>query len=114
MARRIPGRLLPHRNLVVIEPYLGGGANGRSFGPANTITRAQISDKTSLVRDQYDKEVTSATTLYFETNELSMHPPVESRVTIWAGTAHERVTHIVAVSRYEHPSVADFLEVKLE
>lgn len=113
MGRRIPRKLLPHHNLVVVEPYLGGGANGRSFGPAETVEWSQIDDKTVLVRDQYDKETVSSTTVYFETDALSTLPPLESRVTVWQGLPGERDTHIVAISRRMHPRIADFLEVRL-
>lgn len=113
MGRRIPGKLLPHRGLVIVEPYLGGGANGRAYGPPITITRAQINDETAKTGDQYDAETIATATVYFETRELSAPLPPESRVTIWAGTPHERTASVESCARKQHPRIADFLEVKL-
>ncbi|MHA3724323.1 hypothetical protein ACXR2T_10630 [Leucobacter sp. HY1910] len=114
MGKRIPGKLLPHRDLVTVEPYLGGGANGRHYGPPVTVRRALIVDADQLVRDQYDAEVSSGTTLYFERHELAELPSPETRVTVRAGTADERVTHVIRCARYDHPRIADLLEVSLE
>lgn len=113
MAKRIPGKLLPHRRLVVVEPYEGGGADGRSYGAAETVDRSLIIDTDVLVRDQYDAEVNSSTTIYFERSELSALPTPETRVTVRAGTADERETHVIRCDRYEHPRIADLLEVRL-
>lgn len=111
--RRIPGRLLPHRRLVIIEPYLGGGANGRAYGPPVTIARALIVDTDEVVRDQYDAEVIVSTSVYFERTTLDDLPTPETRVTVRAGTPDERIAYVVRCSRYEHPSITDLLEVKL-
>ncbi|WP_449281251.1 hypothetical protein [Leucobacter sp.] len=113
MGRRIPGKLLPHRRLVVVEPYLGGGADGRSYGAPVTIRRALIIDSDELVRDQYDVEVIASTTVYLERAELAEIPTPETRVTVRAGTADERTVHVIRCDRYEHPSIADLLEVRL-
>lgn len=113
MGRRIPGKLLPHRGLVIVEPYLGGGANGRSYGPPVTIRRAQIDDSVEKTGDQYDAETVGPATVYFETRETGELLPPESRVTIWAGTPFERTGTVESCGRSEHPQIADFLEVKL-
>lgn len=114
MARRLPNKLLPHRRLVTVEPYLGGGANGRSYGTAETVERALIIDSDVLVHDQYDAEVNSSTTIYLERSELTTLPTPETRVTVRAGTPDERVSHVIRCDRYEHPRIADLLEVRLE
>lgn len=113
MGRRIPGKLLPHRRLVHVEPYLGGGANGRSYGAPEVVERALIVDSDVLVRDQYDAEVNSATTIYFERSEVSEIPTPETRITVRAGTPDQRVSHVIRCDRYEHPKIADLLEVRL-
>ncbi|UOQ58099.1 hypothetical protein MUN78_04435 [Leucobacter allii] len=105
--------LLPHRGLVVVEPYLGGAANRRIFGPPATIERALIVDSDELVRDQYDAEVVASTTIYLERAATGDLPAPETRVTVRAGTADERVVHVIRCDRYEHPDIADLLEVRL-
>lgn len=114
MAKRIPNKLLPHRRLVTVEPYLGGGANGRSYGTPEPVERALIIDSDVLVRDQYDAEVNSSTTVYFERAELTALPTPETRITVRAGTPDERISHVIRCDRYEHPRIADLLEVRLE
>lgn len=113
MGKRIPGKMFPHRRLVVIEEYLGGGANGRSYGPPQTIPRAYIVDADEIVRDQYDAETTSTTTVYLERSAVARIPAPETRVTVRAGTADERVAHVIRCTRHDHPKIADLLEVRL-
>lgn len=106
--------LLPHKNLVVVEPYLGGGANGRHYSPPVTLARAQILDDVKLIRDQYDSETKLSAIVYLERDLLDAAPTPETRVTIWAGTADERVAYVEGCGRYEHPNITDLLEVRLE
>ncbi|QIK63839.1 hypothetical protein G7068_12035 [Leucobacter viscericola] len=113
MVRRIPGKLLPHRNLVQVIPYLGGGANGRSYGEPVAVKRAQINDEMKIKPDQYDAETTAPSTVFFERSEVPTIPAPESRVILWAGTVDERETHVESVKRHEHPRIGDLLEVKL-
>lgn len=113
MGRRIPNKILPHRRMVVIENYEGGGANGRTFGAPELVERALIIDSDVLVRDQYDAEVNSATTIYFERSEVDSLPTPETRVTVRPGTKDERVSHVIRCDRHEHPDIADLLEVRL-
>ncbi len=105
--------LLPHRELVTIEPYLGGGANGRTYGEPVTIPRAQIIDDIKLIRDQYDAETSINALVYLERSALSEIPTPETRVTIWAGTPDAREAHVESCGRYQHPEIADLLEVRL-
>lgn len=111
--RRIPDKLLPHQELVKVEPYLGGGAGGRSYGTPVTIKRAQIIDDVELLRDQYDADTIITALVYLERSELTEIPTPETKVTIWAGTGDERVAHVVKCGRYQHPKIADLLEVRL-
>ena len=121
MARRISQRriekaleqLLFHRDLVVVEPYEGGGANGRIYGEPVTIVRAQIVDDVKLIRDQYDAETNLSAIIYFERSALERIPTPETRVTIWAGTPEAREAHVERCGRYQHPDIADLLEVRL-
>ncbi|WP_449277998.1 hypothetical protein [Leucobacter sp. GX24907] len=105
--------LLPHRELVTVEPYLGGGANGRSYGPAVTLPRAQIVEDIKLIRDQYDAETAITALVYFERKNLAEIPTPETRVTIWAGTPDAREAHVDSCVRHEHPDITDLVEVRL-
>jgi hypothetical protein len=110
---RALARLLCHRGLVTIEPYAGGAANRRIYGPAVSVKRALIADAARLTGDQYDKETTVNATVYFERSAVAEVPSPESRVTIWAGTPDERTAHVEVCGRYQHPELTDLLEVKL-
>lgn len=105
--------LLPHRDLVVVEQYLGGGANGRHYGAPVTLARAQILDNVKLIRDQYDAETKLSAIVYLERHLLAEIPTPETRVTIWAGTDDERVAYVEGCGRYQHPDITDILEVRL-
>lgn len=111
--RKIPGKLLPHRGLVVVEPYLGGGAQGRIYGNPVVIKRAFIDDDEKILRDQYDVETVLTGTVFFTRDELKTIPVPETRVMIWVGTPDERSAVVDSVARYHHPRIADLLEVKL-
>lgn len=106
-------QLLFHRDLVVVEPYKGGGANGRSYGEPVSIARAQIIDDVTLIRDQYDAETSTTAIVYLERSALVDIPTPETRVMIWAGTPDEREAHVERCGRYQHPEIADLLEVRL-
>lgn len=105
--------LLTHKNLVVVEPYLGGGANGRGYGDPITLKRALIVDGEEVIRDQYDAETVSTATVFLERSLLAEIPVPETRVTIWFGTEDEREGFVVRCNRHHHPDIADLVEVKL-
>lgn len=105
--------LLPHKELVDVEPYLGGGADGRLYDDPVRVPRALILDDVQLIRDQYDSETELSAIIYLERKALAEIPTPETRVTIWAGTPDERTATVDACGRYEHPDIADLLEVRL-
>lgn len=111
--RRIPNRLLPHRDLVTVEQFKGGAAGGRSYAGPHTVGRALIIDDVELLRNQYDSDTALTAVVYFERSEVADVPSPETKVTIWAGTDDERTAHVVKCGRYQHPQIADLLEVKL-
>lgn len=111
--RRIPGKLLPHRNLVKVDKYEGGGAGGRVYAGTTTVKRALILDDVDLIRDQYDAETTLSAIVYFHRDEVEALPEPETKVTIWADTPNERNAFVVKCGRYHHPKITDLLEVKL-
>lgn len=105
--------LLPHRNLVRVHPYKGGGSGGRVYGPPEMPTRALIVDDAELIRDQYDAETIINAIVYLERGEVTDIPVPETKLTLWAGTDDEREAYVVKCGRFEHPQIADVLEVKL-
>ena len=98
--------------MVIVEPYEGAGADGRLYGAPVTIDRALIIDADTIVKAA-DGDVNSATTVYLERSELARIPTPDTRVTVRAGTVDARTTHVISCTRYEHPVIADLLEVKL-
>ncbi|MGH3862510.1 hypothetical protein [Actinokineospora sp.] len=63
---------------IVIEPYLGAGPFGDTYGAAMTV-RAVVDDKRRLVRNSGGDQVLASTTAYCP---LSTVVPVDSRVTV--------------------------------
>lgn len=92
-------RLLPHRNLVVIEALQGAGPDGDMFAAAKTLDRAYIEDGVHLVRDRTGAQVTSSTTVYVR---LADWAPAGSRVTVWAGMPAERTSTVITAQRLTH------------
>lgn len=113
VGKRIPGKMLPHRRLVSVRHFNGGGANGRHYDDPVIVKRALIAEGSDLIRDQYDSEVVSSTTIYLERSALPKVPTPDTEVTYWAGTADERTATVVRVMRHKHDRIADLLEVKL-
>ncbi|HVK25059.1 MAG TPA: hypothetical protein VM677_27175 [Actinokineospora sp.] len=63
---------------IVIEPYLGAGPFGDTYGPAVTV-RAIVDDKRRLVRGSGGDQVVASTTLFCP---LTTDAPADSRVTV--------------------------------
>lgn len=97
----------------MVHQFKGGTAGGRSYGTAETVKRALIVDDAELLRDQYDAETLITALIYFERSEVEKIPVPETKVIIWAGTADERTAYVVKCGRYQHPRIADLLEVRL-
>lgn len=79
---RVPRWLLRHE--IVVEPYLGQGGNGPTYGPAVTV-RCFRDDARKLVRDAAGEQVVSETTCYCP--PATVAPPL-SRVTVAGKTAY--------------------------
>lgn len=76
----IPGWLLRHR--VTVEPYLGEGANGPSYGPPVADVRAFVEEASKTVRSADGTLVTLTATVLVR---LSVVAPDQSRVTLADG-----------------------------
>lgn len=63
---------------ITIEPYLGAGPFGDTYGAAVTV-RAVVDDKRRLVRNSGGDQVLASTTAYCP---LATVAPVDSRVTV--------------------------------
>lgn len=83
--------IMPDLPTVTVEPAEGEGPFGETYGPPVDVTCFR-EDKRKLVRGKDGSEVISETTLYMRTDEVC---PVDSRVTLSAGTADERVSTVI-------------------
>ncbi|MFF0744212.1 hypothetical protein ACFYVL_27820 [Streptomyces sp. NPDC004111] len=91
----LPLFLLRHR--VTVEPYLGDGAYGPTFGDPAVDVPALVGESVRMVRTA-DREVTS-TAQVIATAEL--HCPVGSRITLPDG----RTATALVVSRHTAPGL---------
>lgn len=105
---RIPKRLLPHT--IIVEPYLGTGARGEKYGPAETWDRVYVEDtkRTQVAPD--GKDEMSSTTVWLDPER---DLPAMSRVTVWAGTHRERTGRVISTAFYDAPRVPSHTEAFL-
>lgn len=113
MARRLPARMLPHRDLIAYRPLLGNGTYGPRYGDEVVVQRGAISDRRKFVRDRTGAERLSESRIAVD---LPDHEALVdgSEVTIWRGTPHERTTTAIVSSVADWPRLPHFLEVALE
>ena len=78
-----------------------GRGIGPSFGAPRSLA-AEVRDEQRIVRDRDGKEVVSNTQV---TVELSADVAPGSLVTVWKGSAAERESAVVAVSRAENSDI---------
>jgi hypothetical protein len=104
---RIPTALLPHT--ITVRAYQGTGPYGDVFGDPATY-RAFVEDRRRLVIAATGDEVVSETTVF---TGPDVPVPVGSRVTVWAGTAHERSARVITTARHDHPASWSHLEIAL-
>lgn len=83
----IPARWRTHT--ISVEPYVGSGAYGSTYGPPVSIT-CRVEDTVRLVRASSGDEAVSSSTVYCDTDVVI---PAESRVTV-----NGRVTTVLSVS----------------
>lgn len=102
---KIPGFLLRHR--VIVEPYLGAGPFGPTYGPPVEV-RCFLDESRRTVRGKDGTEVTSEATFYARLDTVC---PDESRVTLPSG----RVSAALKVSDRDGGGLPtpDHLEVAL-
>lgn len=93
---------------IEVEPYLGSGTYGDSYGPPVTV-RAIVDDKRKLVRSASGEQVVAETTLVCPLSSPDI--PTDSRVTL-----RGRTTTVITVSRLDGHDlpVPSHLEVSLE
>lgn len=106
--RALPARFTPHE--ARIEPYLGSGGLGPTYGPAVTVP-AFIVDSVQLVRNPDAQEVVSSAQV---TVGFDVVAPVGSKVTIWPGTSRERQSVVVSQPQVgAHPRLPAFQTLSL-
>lgn len=88
----------PHT--VQVQDAKGPTGMGRGRAEPRTL-RAEVNDKQQLVRAADGDETISSATV---TVALDAGVTVGASVTVWAGTAHERTSTVIAVERDENGS----------
>lgn len=107
---RIPGKLLPHRG-TSYRPPAGSNSRGIVYGDPVPVDRAQVVQKTKLVKNPQGQEVISSTQVYLTDD----HPvPVNSLYRVHPGTPWEREALVIAVDHYAHPAVQGVVVAYLE
>lgn len=111
--RRLPPRMMPHRDLVSYRPKIGESACGPVYGPEVVAGRAAIDEKRKLVRSAEGKEVVSEARIALD---LPDHVALVegSLVTIWRGTARARTATVLATAVADWPRLPHFIEAYLE
>lgn len=89
----------PHE--VMVEPFLGEGANGESWGPVALVRDVFVEDTQEVVIDDTGAEVVSRGRVTFFPYENA--PLKRSKVILWAGAAHERTAEIFKLVINHHP-----------
>lgn len=105
---QLPPGFLPHT--VTITPLTGGGGLGGGFGDPFTVS-AMVEDGARMVRTTAASEVVSTSRVHCE---FSVFAPAGSLVKIWAGTARERESTVLAVFGSEHPQIPGHQTLALE
>lgn len=100
---RLPKFFTPHT--VQLEPYLGEGANGESWGPVVDQPDVFVEDVTEKVVDDTGAEVVSRGRVTFNIDDA---PLMGSYVTVWSGTVHERRSRIFKLALNDHPAWPGF------
>lgn len=110
MMRKIPDRLMPHKN-TSYTPCTGTGRNGRTYGPRTSVPRALVVQKTKLVRNSDGEQVVSGTQVYLD----ALTPiPVNSMYRVNEGNPFMAESVVLAVELYQHPLVGPLLVLNLE
>ncbi|GAB3467110.1 hypothetical protein [Actinophytocola sediminis] len=104
---QLPPTLLPHT--IIVRQHHGTGPYGDVFDDPVTH-RAFVEDRHRLVIAATGEEIVSETTIY---TGPDVPVPAGSRVTLWAGTSHERTARVITTSRHSHPASWSHLEIAL-
>lgn len=107
---RIPAKLLPHT--VTVERYLGQGAYGDVYAPAEVVERANVEDRVTMVRDTKGTETVSNATIYLEPPAEPIQPG--SLITRWSGTPYEVTSRVITAGLFDHPGGLSHVVIRAE
>lgn len=102
---QLPAALTPHS--VTVRHKTGDGAYGPVHAEPVTVSRCQVDERTTLVRDSSGAEVVSSTTVRVRPGYGSA--PAGSLVTLPSG----REATILGVAHFHHPPAPEFFEWSL-
>lgn len=104
---QLPSEFLPHT--VTVKPRTGSGGFGPAYGEP-FIVSAIVEEGSRLVRDADGAEVVSSARVHCG---FDVVVPVGSMVTVWSGTARERVSAVLTAVGSEHPAVPGYQTLSL-
>lgn len=110
--KRIPKRLLPHRNASV-QRYRGQTGVKKVYSAAEPIERCQVVLKRRVLRSADEVTHISTMQVHLDGTQIAA-PPVESLVTVHTGTPHERTSRVLSVELYDDPDTYSVLVLNLE
>ena len=93
----------PHN--VIVEPFLGEGANGDTWGDPVTVGNVFVEDVQEIAVDDSGKEILSLGRVIFNFDDA---PLKRSFVTVWLGSKHERRSEVFKLSLNDHPAWPGF------
>jgi len=99
---RIPARYFPHQVTTEAVDPMGGG---RRWKPAKTGVRALVAPSDALIIDQRPDAESVGQQIVANTQVIvqpESYVGPGARVTIWPGTARERVLSAARVDTYDH------------
>ena len=104
---QLPAGFLPH--MVTVKPLTGSGGLGPVYGSPFAVP-AMVEEGSRLVRDADGAEVVSSARVHCG---FDVVVPVGSMVTVWSGTARERVSAVLTAVGSEHPAVPGYQTLSL-
>lgn len=94
----IPAFMTPHT--VIVEPLMGSGGMGDTWGDPVEDVPAMVEEGATLVRDANAAEVVSSAKVHCAWEVIA---PPGSRVTLWTGTSKERTAVVITTDGAPHP-----------
>lgn len=110
--KRIPKRLLPHKNTTV-QRYRGQTGVKKVYAAPESIERSQIVLKRRMLRSDGADTHISTMQVHLDGTQVTA-PEIDSLVTVHSGTPHERTSRVLSVELYDDPATYSVIVLNLE